>query len=100
MLLEFPNPKDPQDAEVAKMVLERPEQFARTAQQWAIQYAGAPPREIDFSMYRKEESAPSKPPAAEYVFSLFVSVSFFLFLPSPSLYSPVLFCPRSLAVCQ
>jgi len=69
MLLEFPNPRDPQDAEVAKMVLEQPEQFARTAQQWAIQYAGAPQRDIDFGMFKKEESVPCKPPAVEYVLS-------------------------------
>lgn len=42
MLLESPNPKDPQDAEVAKMLMETPHDFARKAHEWAVQYAGAP----------------------------------------------------------
>lgn len=66
MLLEFPNPKDPQDAEVAKMSLEYPEQFARTAHEWAVKYAGAPRKEIDYSKFKKDESKP-KQPAVEYV---------------------------------
>lgn len=54
MLLEFPNPKDPQDHEVAKMMLADPEACARKAQAWAIQYAGAPPKTLDFSKYKTE----------------------------------------------
>jgi ubiquitin-conjugating enzyme (huntingtin interacting protein 2) len=42
MLLESPNPKDPQDAEVAKMLMETPDDFARKAHEWAVKYAGAP----------------------------------------------------------
>ena len=42
MLLESPNPKDPQDAQVAKMLIETPKLFARTAHDWAVKYAGAP----------------------------------------------------------
>ncbi|KAJ4421792.1 Ubiquitin-conjugating enzyme E2 1 [Neurospora sp. IMI 360204] len=42
MLLESPNPKDPQDAQVAKMLIENPKLFARTAHDWAVKYAGAP----------------------------------------------------------
>jgi ubiquitin-conjugating enzyme (huntingtin interacting protein 2) len=42
MLLEHPNPKDPQDAEVATMLLNRPEEFATIAHDWAVKYAGAP----------------------------------------------------------
>lgn len=45
MLLESPNPKDPQDAEVAKMLLEDPDEFAVKAHDWAVKYAGAPRRE-------------------------------------------------------
>ncbi|KAI0398090.1 putative ubiquitin carrier protein [Xylariaceae sp. FL0594] len=41
-LLESPEPKDPQDAEVAKMLLNDPEAFNRKARQWAIMYANAP----------------------------------------------------------
>jgi ubiquitin-conjugating enzyme (huntingtin interacting protein 2) len=54
MLLEFPNPKDPQDAEVAKMMLEHPEDYAQKAQAWAVKYAGAPRQELDLSKYKKE----------------------------------------------
>ncbi|KAG6040492.1 hypothetical protein E4U41_000361 [Claviceps citrina] len=52
MLLEVPNPKDPQDAEVAMMLLCRPMEFAKVAQQWSIQYAGAERREIDLQSYK------------------------------------------------
>lgn len=58
MLLEFPNPKDPQDAEVAKMSLEQPERFARTAHEWAVKYAGAPRSEIDYAKYKKDDGKP------------------------------------------
>lgn len=55
MLLEVPNPKDPQDAEVACMLMQQPEQFARVAQEWAIKYAGAPKRELDLSKYKNSD---------------------------------------------
>lgn len=42
MLLEAPNPKDPQDAEVAKMMMEDHEFFSCVAHDWAVKYAGAP----------------------------------------------------------
>lgn len=45
MLLESPNPKDPQDAEVAKMLMETPTQFALKAHEWAVKHAGAPRQE-------------------------------------------------------
>lgn len=41
-LLSSPEPKDPQDAEVASMLLNRPEQFRHVAREWAERYAGAP----------------------------------------------------------
>ena len=44
-LLASPEPKDPQDAEVASMLLKNPEEFKYVAQSWAVQYAGAPPKE-------------------------------------------------------
>ncbi|TKX26027.1 ubiquitin-conjugating enzyme E2-3 [Elsinoe australis] len=40
-LLSSPEPKDPQDAEVARMLITDPEAFAKKAREWAIQYAGA-----------------------------------------------------------
>ncbi|OLN96787.1 Ubiquitin-conjugating enzyme E2 1-like protein 2 [Colletotrichum chlorophyti] len=60
MLLECPNPKDPQDAEVAKMMTENPESFARKAHEWAIKYAGAPSDDFDASQWKKEASAEAK----------------------------------------
>ncbi|KAK3100891.1 Ubiquitin-conjugating enzyme E2 1, partial [Teratosphaeriaceae sp. CCFEE 6253] len=42
-LLASPEPKDPQDAEVASMLLTRPEEFAHVAREWAQRYA-SPPR--------------------------------------------------------
>jgi len=42
MLLEAPNPKDPQDAEVAKMMMEDHEFFSCVAHDWAVKHAGAP----------------------------------------------------------
>ncbi|KAF4451161.1 ubiquitin-conjugating enzyme (huntingtin interacting protein 2) [Fusarium austroafricanum] len=59
LLLENPNPKDPQDAEVAKMMLENPESFARKAHEWAVKYAGAP-RQDDLSKYNADAPAPAK----------------------------------------
>ncbi|PNS15494.1 ubiquitin-conjugating enzyme E2-16 kDa [Sphaceloma murrayae] len=41
-LLSSPEPKDPQDAEVARMLITDPEAFVKKAQEWAVQYAGAP----------------------------------------------------------
>jgi len=38
-LLSAPEPKDPQDAEVAKMYLEHPKEFENTAKYWTEQYA-------------------------------------------------------------
>ena len=44
-LLSTPEPKDPQDAEVAKMLMRNPKEFHRVAAEWAVLYAGAPKRE-------------------------------------------------------
>jgi len=41
-LLSTPEPKDPQDAEVASMLMKNPEQFQRVAREWAIKHAHAP----------------------------------------------------------
>ncbi|KAJ5926977.1 hypothetical protein N7516_008750 [Penicillium verrucosum] len=41
-LLSTPEPKDPQDAEVANMLLKSPKEFERVAREWAVVYAGAP----------------------------------------------------------
>ena len=41
-LLSTPEPKDPQDAEVASMLMKNPEQFQQVAREWAVKHAGAP----------------------------------------------------------
>lgn len=41
-LLSSPEPKDPQDAEVASMLLTRPDEFKHVAREWAVRHAGAP----------------------------------------------------------
>ena len=41
-LLSTPEPKDPQDAEVASMLVKNPKEFERVAREWAVKYAGAP----------------------------------------------------------
>lgn len=48
-LLSTPEPKDPQDAEVAKMMMRQPQEFARVARQWAVRYADAPPKPSEAS---------------------------------------------------
>lgn len=54
-MLESPEPKDPQDAQVGRQMLVEPEAWAREAHAWSKKYAGAPDTDIDFSKYRKEE---------------------------------------------
>ncbi len=51
MLLETPNPKDPQDAEVAKMMMEHPDEFAAKAHDWAVKFAGAPRKDTPMHNY-------------------------------------------------
>ncbi|KAF3923590.1 hypothetical protein ABW21_db0201739 [Orbilia brochopaga] len=41
-LLATPEPKDPQDAEVAGMLLRDKPLFEKTAREWAVRFAGAP----------------------------------------------------------
>ncbi|KAF2847326.1 hypothetical protein T440DRAFT_471213 [Plenodomus tracheiphilus IPT5] len=45
-LLSTPEPKDPQDAEVASMLIRNPAEFEHKARDWAVKYAGAPKKEI------------------------------------------------------
>ncbi|KAJ4302855.1 Ubiquitin-conjugating enzyme E2 1 [Kalmusia sp. IMI 367209] len=45
-LLSTPEPKDPQDAEVASMLIRNPSEFEHVAREWAVKYAGAPRKEI------------------------------------------------------
>ena len=50
-LLESPEPKDPQDGEVAKMMLQQPEEHLQKARQWAVRYAGAPDEPMDMTPF-------------------------------------------------
>ncbi|KAG4030374.1 hypothetical protein MFRU_012g01120 [Monilinia fructicola] len=54
-LLCTPEPKDPQDAEVANMLLTQPDKFRAKARDWAIHYANAP------AVTQWSESAASAP---------------------------------------
>jgi hypothetical protein len=59
-LLASPEPKDPQDAEVAGMLIKNPDEFARVARIWAQKYANAPikdgePVVIDLEKEQVEE---------------------------------------------
>jgi ubiquitin-conjugating enzyme (huntingtin interacting protein 2) len=44
-LLSTPEPKDPQDAEVATMLIRNPGEFDHVARDWAAKHAGAPKKE-------------------------------------------------------
>lgn len=57
-LLSSPEPKDPQDAEVATMLMNHPEQFERVAREWAQKYAGAPKTNAPVSRYGASSSKP------------------------------------------
>ncbi|KAK8221465.1 ubiquitin-conjugating enzyme/RWD-like protein [Phyllosticta capitalensis] len=45
-LLSTPEPKDPQDAEVAGQLLKHPAEFEHKAREWAVKYAGAPRKDV------------------------------------------------------
>lgn len=60
-LLSTPEPKDPQDAEVASMLMNHPEQFDRVAREWAVKYAGAPKKLLQTSAASYPQSSSSKP---------------------------------------
>ncbi|KAJ5345431.1 Ubiquitin-protein ligase [Penicillium brevicompactum] len=57
-LLSTPEPKDPQDAEVANMLLKTPKEFERVARDWAVIYAGAPMSDDNGSGYSVDEIKP------------------------------------------
>lgn len=59
-LLSTPEPKDPQDAEVASMLMKNPEQFQRVAREWAIKYASAPPN-TNWELHAAQHPNTSKP---------------------------------------
>ncbi|RFU81809.1 ubiquitin-conjugating enzyme [Trichoderma arundinaceum] len=60
MLLENPNPSDPQDAQVASMLLQDPQGFVLMAHEWAVKHAGAP-RQPKLNTARFDSLAKSAP---------------------------------------
>ena len=59
-MLGAPEPKDPQDAEVATMLIKHPQQFERVAREWAIKYASAP-KETSWEKRVAHHPVPAKP---------------------------------------
>ncbi|CAK7262886.1 Ubiquitin-conjugating enzyme E2 1 [Sporothrix epigloea] len=57
LLLICPNPSDPQDAQVAKMMTDEPEYFKVVAHDWAVRYAGAPRTMPPPSEFKSESKA-------------------------------------------
>jgi len=59
-LLSTPEPKDPQDAEVASMLINHPDQFEKVAREWAVKYANAPKKNMSATNYAQTPTS-SKP---------------------------------------
>jgi ubiquitin-conjugating enzyme (huntingtin interacting protein 2) len=59
-LLSTPEPKDPQDAEVASMLMKNPEQFQRVAREWAIKHASAP-KSTNWELHIAQQPTQPKP---------------------------------------
>ena len=67
-LLSTPEPNDPQDAEVANMMINKPAEFKRKARDWAIRHAGAPSSPVTSatsSNGQANSGVASKQPSAE-----------------------------------
>ncbi|KAI9746673.1 MAG: Ubiquitin-conjugating enzyme E2 1 [Claussenomyces sp. TS43310] len=56
-LLSTPEPKDPQDAEVASMLMHHPDQFEKVAREWAVKYANAPRKNTSVSSSTRAPSS-------------------------------------------
>lgn len=63
-LFESPEPKDPQDAEVAKMMINDLPAFNKKAHDWAVQYAGANPNPA-FQSVQPRTGMPQAPQAVD-----------------------------------
>jgi len=63
-LLSTPEPKDPQDAEVASMLMNNPDQFQRIAREWAIKHASAP-KQTGWDISSAQSPPPTKPKSAK-----------------------------------
>lgn len=85
-LLESPEPKDPQDAEVAKMMNDNKPAFEAKAHEWAVRHANAPPnskwQNNSVAASSMSSSGPQRIPEARYkgynrnMIDAFVSMGF------------------------
>jgi ubiquitin-conjugating enzyme (huntingtin interacting protein 2) len=65
-LFESPEPKDPQDAEVAKMMMTDIDAFNHKAHEWAVMYAGAPPNSTFQKVKSRTVIAPQEVDESRY----------------------------------
>ncbi|TVY15663.1 Ubiquitin-conjugating enzyme E2 1 [Lachnellula arida] len=63
-LLSTPEPKDPQDAEVASMLMNNPDMFQRIAREWAIKHAAAP-KQTSWDISSAQAPPPAQPKSAK-----------------------------------
>lgn len=70
MLLEAPNPKDPQDAEVAKMMMDDHEFFECVAHDWAVKHAGAPRKQPPPDQHQRKTTQKKEDDIAKYVWAV------------------------------
>ncbi|KAI0828754.1 ubiquitin-conjugating enzyme/RWD-like protein [Hypoxylon sp. FL0890] len=81
-LFESPEPKDPQDAEVAKMMINDREAFNKKAHEWAVLYASAPRNPNFQSVQPRTPAAPKQVDDSRYqgynkdLINRFVSMGF------------------------
>lgn len=88
MLLEAPNPKDPQDAEVAKMMMDDHEFFECVAHDWAVKHAGAPRKQPPPDQLQRKATQKKEDDIAKYAAA--VQTSFLLPLaPHPTPWAPL-----------
>ncbi|KAI0003577.1 ubiquitin-conjugating enzyme/RWD-like protein [Xylariaceae sp. FL0662B] len=65
-LFESPEPKDPQDAEVAKMMMTDLDGFNKKAHEWAVAYAQAPPNPKFQTVQPRSSAAPQRVDDSRY----------------------------------
>ncbi|KAG9236756.1 ubiquitin-conjugating enzyme/RWD-like protein [Amylocarpus encephaloides] len=66
-LLSTPEPKDPQDAEVASMLMNDPERFQQIAREWAIKHASAPAKTSWDSFSAQKSGSSAKPKSKQAI---------------------------------
>lgn len=68
MLLQCPNPKDPQDGVVAKMMMDEPDYFDIVAHDWAVKYAGAPRTKPPAEQFQHKTKEKEQDDIAKYAY--------------------------------